>query len=177
MLIEPFDFGCRPSIKSTLDGYVLPALVTPIQFAGLRITGRRIDLNWEALPPDRKAAVTISQGDRFDGGRIAPRGLGTRPSVSVDLSLIMNADEIDFATKGLVREYGLSIYSLPNPTTLGTSGTAGHVGGGGVVNPRDYHIYFGAGVHARERGGPDNLIYFIADLLYAQKHRIGLTMD
>ena len=30
-------------------------------------------------------------------------------------------------------------------------------------------------MHARERGGPDNLIYFIADLLFAQKHATGLT--
>jgi hypothetical protein len=30
-------------------------------------------------------------------------------------------------------------------------------------------------VHARERGGPDYLILFIADLLHAQKHGTGLT--
>ena len=43
------------------------------------------------------------------------------------------------------------------------------------VDPNLYHVYFTAGVHSRERGGPDNLIYFISDLLYAQKHSTGLT--
>jgi len=45
----------------------------------------------------------------------------------------------------------------------------------GGINPDDYHVYFTAGVHARERGGPDSLIYFIADLLFAQKHSTGLN--
>lgn len=172
VLTEPYDFGCKPFIKSNLDGFVLPALVSPTQLASLRTTERRIELIWENLPPDRKAAVTVGRGDRFDSGRIAPRGLGTRPNMSVDLGGIMNVDEIDSAIKGLVREYGISTYPLPEATALGTGGTAGCVGS---VNPQDYHIYFTAGVHARERGGPDNLLYFIADLLYAQKHRIGLT--
>jgi murein tripeptide amidase MpaA len=173
VLTESYDFGCKPFITPTLDGdYILPALVTPVQYASLRTRERRIDIIFEHLSPDRTAAVTIGQGDRFNSGLIAPRGLGTHPNESVDLGGIMNVDEIDSAIKGLVREYGISTFSLPNPTAEGPG-----VGGGSVgrINPQDYHIYFTAGVHARERGSPDNLIYFIADLLYAQKHGIGLT--
>jgi hypothetical protein len=45
----------------------------------------------------------------------------------------------------------------------------------GAINPDAYHVYFTAGVHARERGGPDNLIFYIADPLFAQKNSTGLT--
>lgn len=31
------------------------------------------------------------------------------------------------------------------------------------------------GIHARERGGPDGLLFFIGDLLYANKNNVGLT--
>jgi len=57
----------------------------------------------------------------------------------------------------------------------------GNVVMGGVANKAEkikkdkQHIYLTSGIHARERGGPDNLIYFISDLLYANEHRIGLT--
>jgi hypothetical protein len=84
----------------------------------------------------------------------------------------MNADEIGSAVQGLANEYGIPTFSPPNSTYEGAGGHGGQVGG---VNPDDYHVYFTAGVHAKERGGPDNLIYFIADLLHAQKHGTGLA--
>jgi murein tripeptide amidase MpaA len=84
----------------------------------------------------------------------------------------MNVDEIGSALQGLVNEYGIPTFSPPNKTHEGVGGQGGLVGS---INPDDYHVYFIAGVHARERGGPDQLIYFIADLLYAQKHGGGLT--
>ena len=84
----------------------------------------------------------------------------------------MNADEIDSAIQGLVNEYGIPTFDVPNTTAEGTGGKGGMTG---PVNREAYHVYFTAGVHARERGGPDNLIYFIADLLFAKKHSTGLT--
>lgn len=44
------------------------------------------------------------------------------------------------------------------------------------VRPFIYtHIrYLNAAIHARERGGSDGLLYFIGDLLYANKNNVGL---
>ncbi|HEX6044986.1 MAG TPA: hypothetical protein VFZ22_10895, partial [Pyrinomonadaceae bacterium] len=84
----------------------------------------------------------------------------------------MNVDEISSAIIGLVNEYGIPTFDLPNTTSEGSVGKGGMTG---PINHDAYHVYFTAGVHARERGGPDNLIYFIADLLFAQKHSTGLS--
>ena len=84
----------------------------------------------------------------------------------------MNVDEIGSAIDGLVNEFGLPTITLPNGTAEGAPSTGGQVG---EVDPELYHVYFTAGVHARERGGPDGLIYFISDLLHAQRAGSGLT--
>lgn len=84
----------------------------------------------------------------------------------------MNPDEINSAIDGLASEYGIPTFQVPNATAEGSGGKGGATS---KVDPSRYHVYFTAGVHARERGGPDNLIYFVADLLYARKHAIGLT--
>lgn len=132
-----------------------------------------VDVLIEAVPDERSAKATIGEGDRFDAGRLAPRGLGARgKGEDTELGGIMNVDEIDSAIKGLVEEYGIPTFSTPYSTFEGSGGGGGLAG---AVNRSAYHVYFTAGVHARERGGPDNLIYFIADLLYAQKHGVGLT--
>jgi murein tripeptide amidase MpaA len=172
---RPYDFGCRPHAICTEEGdYILPALLTRHQYDELKKEDIRVDIVFEGVPDDRAAKATIGKGDRFHGGKLAPRGLGSRrQGEGQDLGGIMNVDEIDSAVKGLVEEYGIPTFSPPNKTSEGSGGGGGLVGGG--INPDNYHIYFTAGVHARERGGPDNLIYFIADLLYAQKHGIGLT--
>jgi murein tripeptide amidase MpaA len=171
---RPYDFGCRPIAISTAEGdYIVPALLTRHQYDKLKQDDLRVDIIFEGVPDDRAAKATIGEGDRFHGGQLAPRGLGSRrEGEDLDLGGIMNVDEIDSAIKGLAEEYGIPTFSPPNKTSEGSGGGGGLVGG---VNPDDYHVYFTAGVHARERGGPDNLIYFIADLLYAQKHGIGLT--
>ena len=171
---HPYDFGCRARALRTPEGdYITPAILTHEQFDQLYKEGRRIDILFDGIPDDRSARATIGQGDRFEGGRRAPQGLGSRrEGDDRDLGGIMNVDEIGSALAGLANEYGIPTFSTPYPTAEGAGGGGGLVGG---IDPGAYHVYFTAGVHARERGGPDTLIYFIADLLYAQKHGIGLT--
>jgi murein tripeptide amidase MpaA len=170
---HPYDFGCKPSAVPTEEGhFILPAVLTRPQYEECTKCNIRVDIKFEGIPYNRTAEATIGQGDRFDGGRVAPRGLGSRPSQSFDLGRIMNVDEIGSAVKGLVNEYDIPTFSPPNKTAEGSGGGGGLVGG---INANDYHVYFTAGVHARERGGPDSLIYFISDLLYAQKNGTGLT--
>ena len=170
-----YDFGCRPiAIPTERGDYILPALVTKQEYEHLKKTNKcDVQIVFKGVPGDRAAAATIGKGDRFKAGKIAPRGLGSRgKDDNTDLGGIMNVDEIGSAIDGLVNEYGIPTFSTPFATAEGSGGGGGLVSN---VNTSLYHVYFIAGVHARERGGPDNLIYFISDLLYAWKHGTGLT--
>lgn len=168
------DHGCRPhAIADATGAYYTTAIVSKAERDMLRGKGLDVRDLFDQIADDRTAKATIGKGDRFKGGKKFPQGIGSRPEKGTDdIGPIMNADEINSAIEGLVNEYGISTFDLPNATAEG-SGSKGGIAG--KVNPDRYHVYFTAGVHARERGGPDNLIYFIADLLYAQKHGTGLT--
>jgi murein tripeptide amidase MpaA len=168
------DHGCRPHAIADASGdYYTTALVSKAEREMLRGKGLEVRDLQDQIASDRTAAATIGKGDRFKGGKKFPQGVGSRPDSRANaIGPIMNAAEIDSALQGLVNEYGISTIDLPNPTAEGSASKGGVVG---KADPNLYHVYFTAGVHARERGGPDNLIYFIADLLFAQKHATGLT--
>ena len=167
------DYGCRArALPHDRRGHVLYAIVTAQEHAALQAAGHDIEV-LDELPNDRGNLATIGAGDRFEGGRTPPRGLGSRTEgESQDLGGIMNVDEIGSAITGLVNAYGIETFTPPDATHDGATSTGAVVG---KIDPQRYHVYFTAGVHARERGGPDNIIYFIADLLLAQRHGTGLT--
>jgi murein tripeptide amidase MpaA len=114
----------------------------------------------------------IGTGDRFEDGTIAPLGLGTREE-GASISTLLNIGEIGSAFRGLVNNYNVSALELPHKTFEGATEFVGYVGGG--EDRAKYHLYLTAGSHARERGGPDQLIYWIADLLAANETGTGLT--
>lgn len=171
---HPLDYGCRPhAISDPTGNYYTTALVSQAEFDQLRKKDVDVRHLFDQISEDRIAKATIGKGDRFKGGRIPPQGFGSQPDVrDDDLGPIMNVNEINSAIQGLVNEYGIPTFDVPNTTSEGSGGKGGMTG---PINQDAYHVYFTAGVHARERGGPDNLIYFIADLLFAQKHSTGLT--
>ena len=69
--------------------------------------------------------------------------------------------------------YGISTFTTPYTTYNGATISGGKVGGNGTCS-NAYRVYLNAGIHARERGGPDGLLFFIGDLLYANKNNVGL---
>jgi len=78
---------------------------------------------------DRTAKATIGKGDRFKGGRIPPQGVGSQPDArDDDLGPIMNVDEINSAIQGLVDEYGIPTFDVPNTTSEGSGGKGGTTG-------------------------------------------------
>jgi murein tripeptide amidase MpaA len=174
---DSYDFGCRPIAHPTEDGqFKLHALLTEEQilhltkeFEGLPEVSLHRELDKRQTA---KATAPIGTGDRFKAGTIAPIGLGTKPS-GTTISSIMNVAEISSAVQGLVSTYGVSTITLPYKTFNGATQFAGFVGAG--TDKSKYHLYLSAGVHARERGGPDQLIYWISDLLAANKSGTGLT--
>ncbi|KAL6712133.1 hypothetical protein ACN47E_000010 [Coniothyrium glycines] len=171
---DTYDFGCRPHAHPTEDGqYTLHALLTEEQIAhvtkehvvGSEITLHRIDLS------KRAATAPIGSGDRFKAGTVTPVGLGTQAS-GTTISSIMNPTEINSAISALVRNAGVNAQALPYKTVNGATSTVGYVGAG--TDKSAYRLYLSAGMHARERGGPDQLIYWISDLVAANKAGTGL---
>lgn len=115
----------------------------------------------------------IGTGDRFSGGTIAPQGLGTR-SASSSFASILSAAEVTSGLTALATTYGFSTFTTPYTTYEGRTIMGGKVGGTGTCN-NAYHAYFNGNIHARERASADGLLYFISDLLYANKQGTGLT--
>ena len=114
--------------------------------------------------------IAIATGDRYSSGTIAPRGLGTQTTT---LTSLLNVKEIASGLKGLASVYGISTFTTPYTTYKGASIAGGKVGGNGTCNDA-YRVYLNSAIHARERGASDGLLFFIGDLLYANKNNVGL---
>ena len=104
--------------------------------------------------------LPIGTGDRFNGGTTAPRGVGTQ---STTLTSVLSVKEISSGIKGLAATYGISTFNTPYTTSGGATVVGGKVGGNSTCNGA-YRVYLNAGIHARERGGPDGLLYFVCRL-------------
>ncbi|EDU40989.1 peptidase M14 [Pyrenophora tritici-repentis] len=170
-----YDLGCRPKAVPTEQGHFeLHAYLTEEQIAHLTKeyeNSSDISLHRRDLSKRQGGNAPIGSGDRWQGGAIAPSGLGTKAAGST-ISSIMNVNEINSAIKGLASAYSMPTITLPYKTFNGATQTAAYVGAG--TDKSAYRLYLSAGMHARERGGPDQLIYWISDLLAANKAGTGL---
>ncbi|GKT92655.1 LOW QUALITY PROTEIN: zinc carboxypeptidase [Colletotrichum tofieldiae] len=169
---DTYDFGCRAVAKRSEDGshYKLHAWLTEEQIEYL-------SKEYELVPEvsedvGQESHRPIGTGDRFGAGTISPVGLGTQASGKT-IASIMNVAEIKSAADALVKNYGIGSLTLPSKTFNGASQYAYYAGAG--TDKSKYHLYFSAAVHARERGGPDNIIYWVSDLLAANKSGSGLV--
>lgn len=169
---ETYDFGCRPAVLPTEDGFKLHAFLTEEQIGHFTKEYTSTELSLHKVVFKRQGGTApIGTGDRFQGGNIAPLGLGTKPT-GAKIDTLLNVREISTAVQGLVKNYGVSTLELPHKTFEGATQFAGYVG---ASDKSKYHLYLTAGSHARERGGPDQLIYWISDLLAANKTGSSLT--
>ncbi|KAH9864068.1 hypothetical protein J1614_010001 [Plenodomus biglobosus] len=173
---DTYDFGCRPVAHPTEDGqFKLHALLTEEQIAHLTKEYESVPdftIHRQDIMKRQGGTAPIGTGDRFQAGAIAPSGLGTK-AAGATISSMMNVNEINSAIRGLATVYGANTITLPNRSFQGATSTAIFVGAG--TDRTKYHLYFSAGMHARERGGPDQIIYFISDLLAANRAGTGLT--
>ncbi|KAH6991448.1 hypothetical protein BKA56DRAFT_229765 [Ilyonectria sp. MPI-CAGE-AT-0026] len=115
----------------------------------------------------------IGTGDRFSAGATPPRGLGTQSSAS--FSTLLNVNEIKSGLQGLASTYGITTFETPYKTYQGATVLGAKVGGTGGTCNNAYRVFFNGNIHARERGSMDSVLYFISDLLYANKNNVGLT--
>ena len=103
----------------------------------------------------------LRQSDRFEDGRHAPHGLGTEDR---NLGSILNVGEVETGLKGLANFFSdVKLFTAPHTTFENRS-----VHGATIGTPR---VFIQSGIHARERGGPDNVLYFMSDLLMARANR------
>ena len=81
VLQEPgLDFGCRPHGKLNPDGSsTLLVYATEERIAQLQSAGYQVERGENVSAIGRERRSEIGKGDRFDGGRSAPRGLGEKP--------------------------------------------------------------------------------------------------
>ncbi|KAK5659317.1 hypothetical protein OQA88_1410 [Cercophora sp. LCS_1] len=127
--------------------------------------------------------VKIGTGDRFENGTITIRGVGG--SKPANFTTFFNLDEVHSATRSLVREFNLDYFVLPyktyeNRTLYGFK--VPPLSASGKITRRGANdsyagakVLFTGGIHARERGGPDYMLGFVADLLWAHREKTGLT--
>jgi hypothetical protein len=175
------DYGCRPVVMPAKGEHKLHAMLSEEQLSHFKKNLESGSIRVEALDHINKrqeATAPIGKGDRFDGGKVAPRGLGSRKPdeySAFETAGILNADEVYTAMKGLEKEYGMQLFTAPHETYEGNIVIGGVANKAQKIRKDKQYIYLTSGIHARERGGPDNLIYFISDLLWANRHRKGLT--
>jgi hypothetical protein len=152
-------------LTSTVSGCLLEReLAAEREYA---LTGKRSEYHEPPSSRQASTAFPIGEGDRFAGGCVTPVGLGVDDR---DLESILAVKEVGSALKGLKRGFPdkVQLFEPPFETYEGRKFPAAVVGD----NPR---VFIMSGIHARERGGPDNVIYFLADLLAAQKAGTGVT--
>jgi hypothetical protein len=81
-LMEGFDLdvGDRPRIESNPDGTgMLFAFAPEPQIRELEAAGYRVEVGENVSEVGRHRQAEVGGGDRFEGGRVPPRGLGTKP--------------------------------------------------------------------------------------------------
>ncbi|KAM3548058.1 hypothetical protein MY1884_009330 [Beauveria asiatica] len=117
--------------------------------------------------------IPVGKGDRFKGGAKAPQGIGSKPDdFTDDASLaVFSVTEIESAIKGLQKTYPEKISFEPARAKTYERREIHY----GVVGNKEPRAFLTSGVHARERGGPDNVLYLVSDLLWADQHNTGLT--
>jgi hypothetical protein len=73
------DFGDRPHIRPQAENRaILEAFATRAQVAELRGQGFAVEVGGNESAAGRARQSEVGQGDRFEGGRVPPRGLGRK---------------------------------------------------------------------------------------------------
>lgn len=150
------DYGCRPVVLQADEGHKLHALLSLEQLDELKkaldADTIRIDVH-ESLSKRQESTAPIGTGDRFKGGKIAPRGLGSRKrGATADIGGILNYKEVYSAMKGLAKHYRVDLFTPPHKTFEGQTLIGGVANKAQEIKKDKQHIYFTSGIHARERG-------------------------
>jgi hypothetical protein len=73
------DFGDRPHIRPQSENRaILEAFATRAQISELRAEGYAVAVGANESAAGRARQAEVGQGDRFEGGRVPPKGLGRK---------------------------------------------------------------------------------------------------
>jgi hypothetical protein len=76
---HPLDYGCRANpLRRGDGGLMIRALATQEQIEGLRRADFHLEVGENATELARQRMQEVGRGDRFEGGRVAPRGRGQK---------------------------------------------------------------------------------------------------
>jgi hypothetical protein len=79
------DIGDHPNVADNRDGTgSLDAFLTSRQIETLRADGYEINIGDNLSEQARVRLAEVGEGDRYDGGRIAPEGLGRKVGGNAD---------------------------------------------------------------------------------------------
>lgn len=146
------DYGCRPVVMSAGEEHKLHAVVSESELRSLKRSLDSSVVRVETLDNLNKrqtAVAPIGKGDRFKGGRVAPRGLGTQKPdayAKYQNAGILNADEVYTAMKGLEKEYGLELFTPPHKTFEGNTLLGGVANKAEKIKKDKQYIYFTSGM-------------------------------
>jgi hypothetical protein len=74
------DVGCRPHPEVNPDGSgTLLVYATDERIREIQAKGYRVERGENVSAVGRERQAEVGKGDRFQGGRIAPRGIGEKP--------------------------------------------------------------------------------------------------
>jgi hypothetical protein len=80
-LLQKFalDLGCRPHVDGNSDGTgTLVAYVSEERMREIQSAGYSVEMGENVSALGRERQAEVGTGDRFEGGRIAPKGLGQK---------------------------------------------------------------------------------------------------
>jgi hypothetical protein len=76
----PLDVGDRPHVERGANGDgTLYAFAPEAQVSELKAAGYAVEVGENVSEIGRQRMAEVAKGDRFEGGRIPPRGLGVKP--------------------------------------------------------------------------------------------------
>jgi hypothetical protein len=73
------DLGCRPHVELNADGTgTVQAFASAESIRDLETTGYKVEQGENISAVGRERQKEVGSGDRFQGGRVVPRGLGRK---------------------------------------------------------------------------------------------------
>lgn len=76
----PLDLGCRPHVEMNADGTgTVQAFASTERIRELQTAGYKVEQGENVSATGRERQKEVGTGDRYQGGRIVPRGLGRKP--------------------------------------------------------------------------------------------------
>jgi hypothetical protein len=79
LLRREFDFGDHPSVTQNPDGSSgLVLFLSRVQIQTLEGEGYEVDVGQNMSARGRERLAEIGHGDRFEGGKVPPRGVGRK---------------------------------------------------------------------------------------------------